>query len=214
MILYYAIGGGLGHLTRARAVAHTLGFSDRMIVLSASEFAADPRFSRGIEIVKVPRRFERDVAEYRIWLAELIRRLSPTEIFFDTFPTGILGEFCDFSFPVRVRLNYLVRLLRIENYERQLSGEAPHFDEAFVIEELGQQQREFVARCSSRISHLALVDPAIEGDEQSQHIIRLIERQRHPVWLVVHSGPEEEVQQLIDFAEELRLSESSDAVIF
>src|SRR5262249_6821161 len=199
---------------RARAVAHTLGFSDRMIVLTASECAADPRLSRGIEIVKVPRRFERDIAEYRIWLAELIRRLSPTEIFFDTFPSGILGEFCDFSFPLRVKLNYVARLLRLENYERQLSGEAPSFNEAFVIEELRQQQRELVGRCSSRISHLALADPAIERDEQALHVIRFIERQRHPVWLVVHSGPEEEVQQLIDFAEELRLSEASDAVIF
>jgi len=42
VIVYYAIGGGLGHLVRARAVLHTLGVADAVLV-TASPFAKDAR---------------------------------------------------------------------------------------------------------------------------------------------------------------------------
>ena len=57
MILYYALGGGLGHLVRARAVLYTLGVAERAVLVTASPFAADARVVGGLPVVRVPERW-------------------------------------------------------------------------------------------------------------------------------------------------------------
>lgn len=212
MILYYAIGGGLGHLTRARAVAHTLGFNDRIAVLTASQFSSDPRVTAGLEIIKVPRCFERNLAEYRHWLQTLLCRLQPTDFYLDTFPAGIIGEFCNFSFPSGVSLHYIARLLRFARYEDEMIGAPPAFKRTYVLEQLGELQYHFVSDASVETLPLILIDPPMVPDVETDRAIRIVE-QSGPFWVVVHSGPPQEVQQLIQYARELRSSEGSEAAI-
>jgi hypothetical protein len=60
VILYYALGGGLGHLTRARKVLAALRLSDDAVLLTASRFARDPRVTGGLPVAAVLRRLGRD----------------------------------------------------------------------------------------------------------------------------------------------------------
>ena len=55
MILYYAMGGGLGHLVRARAVVYTLGIERDTVLLSSSVGAADPRVTGPLRTNQVSR---------------------------------------------------------------------------------------------------------------------------------------------------------------
>ena len=54
MLLYYALGGGLGHLVRARAFLHTLGLDGEAALFTSSRFASDPRVTGGLRVVRVP----------------------------------------------------------------------------------------------------------------------------------------------------------------
>lgn len=67
MIAYYARGGGLGHLTRARAFLHTLGVRDAVIVADT----ADRRVTGDVPVVP---------------------RIPRGDLILDTFPAGLLGE--------------------------------------------------------------------------------------------------------------------------
>ena len=100
MILYYAIGGGLGHLVRARAVLHTLSVSDRAAVVTASRFAADTRVVGDVPVIRVPEALDGDRAALRRWLADLVAGLQPERLVVDAFPAGVLGELRDPGVPV------------------------------------------------------------------------------------------------------------------
>jgi hypothetical protein len=67
LIVYYARGGGLGHLTRARAFLHTLGRQDAVIV-------ADQRDARVTGDIPV------------------VSEIPPGDLILDTFPAGLFGE--------------------------------------------------------------------------------------------------------------------------
>lgn len=68
MIAYYAMGGGLGHLTRARAFLHTLALE--ATIVSRSPFAADRRVVGDVPVVADAR----------------------GDLILDTFPAGLFGE--------------------------------------------------------------------------------------------------------------------------
>ena len=61
------MGGGLGHLTRARAFLHTLGYQDAVIVASSND-----------------RRVTGDVS--------VVSTIPPGDLILDTFPAGLFGE--------------------------------------------------------------------------------------------------------------------------
>ena len=61
------MGGGLGHLTRARAFLHTLGYDDSVIVASSN----DRRVTGGVPVVST---------------------IPPGDLILDTFPAGLFGE--------------------------------------------------------------------------------------------------------------------------
>ncbi len=131
MILYYALGGGLGHLTRARKVLAALGIEDA-VLLTASPYGADPRVTGPHRALKVPRRLGHDRAAFRAWLAPLLREAD--ELIVDTFPGGILGELCGLDLPP-ARL--VARRLRWEVYEQRLDGPLPAYARTYEVEPLG-----------------------------------------------------------------------------
>ena len=77
MILYYALGGGLGHLTRARKVLEALHLTRDAVLLTASPFGADPRVTGGLRVLKVPRRLGHDRDAFRVRSATTARRFAP-----------------------------------------------------------------------------------------------------------------------------------------
>ena len=180
MILYYAVGGGLGHLTRGLRVIEKLGLRD-VVIASASPYAE--RVCKSF--VRVPRELDGDVAAHRAWL----RGLNAERIIADTFPGGIQGELCGLDVPI----DYVARLLRWNAYRAAVPFALPRIEKTYVVEELAHAP--FGEAVPLDLS-VAEVEPVEEDDS----------------WLVVHSGPDDEVRELVAFARELGKPKRLDVV--
>jgi hypothetical protein len=184
MILYYALGGGLGHLTRATRVLAALGYRDRAVLLSASNYARDPRVTEGLPVVRVPPALGRDRAAFRAWLVDLLRGLAPDRLLVDSFPGGILGELCGMELPPA---EHVARRLRWPAYAQRLDRPLPRYEVTRVLEVLDERHAQRLAHCSERLEPFELPAPGVDAGEP------LLAR---PHWLVVHSGPDSEVVAL------------------
>jgi hypothetical protein len=188
MILYYAVGGGLGHLTRGRRVLEILGLEKQATFVTASPYARDERVTGGIPVIEVPPHLEHAPAEHRLWLRDLIRGCGAERLIADAFPAGIQGELAGLP----IAMDYVARILRLDEYRRVVTEDFPRFGTTWVVEELAADYAELVRAQSERIEMLdlrptPLASVALEA-----------------FWLVVHSGPEEEVSELVEYAANLR----------
>ncbi len=203
MILYYAQGGGLGHLTRARAVLNALAAGEETAIMTASSFGRDRRVTGGTGVIAVPFEMASAPPLYRAWLTEVFSRTRPSAVFIDTFPAGIIGEFCDFSFPDNTGIYHIARLLRWPEYAKLLAGKPPTFRHTWMLEPLAASHAEFLHTHSNKISPLTLGEPDRSVSRKAGKIIEELRSEGRPVWLVVHSGPEEEIAELIAYGEEM-----------
>ena len=202
MILYYAVGGGLGHLTRARAVVHTLGWSDEVTVISASPWAREPYLPPSWRVERLAPELAQDLTLARARLQQIYEMTEPDLMVVDAFPGGILGELCDFSWPDGLERVHIARLLRWSRYARRLSGHPPTYDRTFVVEPLFAEHQAFLEASSRELKPLRLID-----EETACRIPSGIEN----AWLVVHSEPESEILELLAYAEELRRREDPES---
>ena len=186
MILYYAIGGGLGHLVRARAVLHTLGVADRAALVTASPFAADPRVVGELPVIRVPDALDGDRAALRRWLGDLVACLRPERLVADAFPAGVLGEL---EAGLGVPMDHVARLLRWPRYARRLDGPLPRIETTFAVEPLHADQLAALGSASERVVALSLVDPPAPPRDDAAGAA-----------LVVHTGPAREVCVLASLA--------------
>ena len=124
MIVYYARGGGLGHLTRARAFLYTIGRDDAVIV-------ADQRDARVTGDIPV------------------VSSIAEGDLIVDTFPAGLFGEIeggvVDYvaryvrwdrytlpADPPRIRRAYVLEPLHPEQ-ERHVRAHAEEVVEPFAL---------------------------------------------------------------------------------
>jgi len=171
MIVYYAAGGGLGHLVRATRVLGKLGID--AVIATASPYAERVCTN----FIRVPQSLEGDVDAHREW----IRGLDAERIIADTFPGGIQGELCGLDLPI----DYVARLLRWDAYRAAVPFELPRIGTTYVVEELTH------APPGGCVVPLDLSVPVVDAVDEE------------PYWLVVHSGPDDEVRELVAFAKEL-----------
>ncbi|HEX6095720.1 MAG TPA: hypothetical protein VF432_05285, partial [Thermoanaerobaculia bacterium] len=136
MIHYYALGGGLGHLTRGRRVLEALGVE--AVFITASAYASDPRVVGGFPVVRVPAELSGDVDAHRSWL----RGVVGERLIVDTFPGGIQGELCGLDVP----MDLVARRLRWAEYRRVVPGALPRFETIWQVEELDPEQ-DLEAKC-------------------------------------------------------------------
>ena len=205
MILVYALGGGLGHLVRARAFLHTLGLVGDTAILTSSHHAADPRVLGGIEAIQVPRELERDRNACRAWVTALLDARRPEIFCIDAFPCGIIGELAGATLPHAGEMWHLARLLRWNDYAPLTTGEQSRFAVTFRFEELYDAHENWLRVASRELRELELEDPPTPWEELDGLPSRF--------WLVIHSGPPSEVEELARFAEELRDAEMSSTTI-
>lgn len=175
MILYYAVGGGLGHLTRGLRVIEKLGLTDA-IIATASPHAE--RVCGAVPFIRVPRDLEHDVDAHRAW----VRALGASRIIADTFPGGIQGELCGLDVPI----DWVARLLRWDAYRAAVPYALPEIQTTYVVEDRQD------CLSSTAVVQLDLSLPVVPEVEEQ------------PYWVIVHSGPEEEVRELVAYADELR----------
>jgi hypothetical protein len=187
MILYYAVGGGLGHLTRGRRILEQLGIAGEAAIVTASPYASDARVTGGIPIVAVPPHLEHAADEHRAWM----RGLAAERLLVDTFPGGIHGELCGLDTP----MDLVCRLLRWDEYRRAVPDPLPRFGTAWLVEELEPEHDAFVRSNSRDVVPVALSAPPVAA---------VADPEDAPYWLIVHSGPEDEVCELIAYTAELR----------
>ena len=188
MILYYAVGGGLGHLTRGRRVLEALGLSDRAAFVTASPHAHDPRVTGGIPVIQVPPHVENAPDEHRAWLHALIAEQHPERLIADAFPAGIQGELSGLDVP----MDHVARILRWDEYRRAVPDQIPRFETTWIVEDLAPDHDAFLRAHSDRVVPLDLT-PSFAVPPSADDF-----------WLIVHSGPAGEVDELIAYTAALR----------
>jgi hypothetical protein len=185
MILYYAVGGGHGHLTRGRRVLRALGLEKHATFVTASPYANDTRVTGGIPAIRIPPHLEYAKDEHRAWLRDLIRERRAERLIADAFPAGIQGELSGLEIP----MDHVARILRWDAYRRIVPDEFPHFETTWRVEELSPDHAQFLGSTVPLELTLEPLEPVESND---------------PYWLIVHSGPEEEVRELIAHAAEMK----------
>lgn len=194
MVLYYALGGGLGHLARARKVLDALEVGSDAVLLTASEFAHDPRVTGPASVLFVP---EQRRGAHRRWLRHALADLEPDLLIVDSFPAGVLGELCGLELPPA---RHVARLLRWPRYAARLDGPAPVYETSYVLEPLHDDHATWLGAHSRRVQPLEL--PATEPTASTPE---------GPFWLVVHSGPAAETADLVAHARERQAAEGASA---
>jgi hypothetical protein len=211
MTVYYAMGGGLGHLVRARAIAHTLKLDPAMTVLTSSTYADDPRVSGPMLVRRVPSALERSPQDCRAWMESTLKALRPDTVIIDAFPNGIVGELIGAALPPGTALHHVARLVRADALPAVFRPGGPAFDISYCVEELAAEHLALLRTRSQRLQVLAVQDPSAD-DLSPTH--RTILARHRAFWLVVHSGPAAEVEELIRFAADLRAMEADDVDLF
>ncbi len=191
MIVCYANGGGLGHLTRIRAYLHTTAPGEPATILTGSPFAVDLRVTGGRPVRSAPPGL--GPADLTRWIGSVLAELDPAELVVDAFPAGLAGELTAAAIPGRTKAVHLARLLRWDAYAPLLPPAPPRFAETWLVEPLTGEHEAYLRSVSSSVAPLDLVEPPDGGPPPYA-----------PVgWLIVHSGPVEEVTELIGYAREL-----------
>ena len=211
MILYYAMGGGLGHLTRARAFLHTLGIeNDSATILTSSQFASDKRITDDFKVIQVDKSYENNVPEFRNYLKNIFTENNFKTLYIDSFPLGIIGEFAVFDFPENLEINYIARLLKWKNYSKFLKSKINHFKKTFILEPLENAHQNFINENSVEQINFELNYPEPVLNPEDEEVFNFILNEKKPFWLIVHAGNQAETIELITFAAEMREIEKAD----
>jgi hypothetical protein len=120
----------------------------------------------------------------------MLTGLRPDELIVDAFPGGILGELCGLELPPS---RHIARRLRWPAYEQRLPGPMPRYEVTYALEPLAERHMHALIGCSVDVEPLHLPVPCTDASPS-------LSDARH--WLIVHSGPGEEVAELADYAAE------------
>jgi hypothetical protein len=194
MILYYALGGGLGHISRSLAfITHApkaLLPRIRLLVSSISADVARPYSSCPMD--RVPDWAMADPALYSRFLRDYFELHSFSCIILDTFPFGLLGEL-QRTMPDLRRL-LIGRYIRWEAYLQRCAfldnARWPHV--AIMIEQQEEEYLCMLGRYGRIINAQWPISLARATDGGEPDVT--------PACCVVHSGPQSEIGRLLDLA--------------
>lgn len=206
--LYYAVGGGLGHLQRGRSMMYTLAWQrEEVLFLHSSPYAS--HLLEGIHHVCVPLEFNQKRETYQMWLLDFLNQHHFEEIYLDTFPLGIMGEWNGLR-NHQINFYYVARYVKWAAYE-VLIRRAIFFETVYQVECLNPKQTRFIQQNSNNIIDLSLKIPQQQLPEA---LAIFIKKQKNPIWLIVHSTPLSELQQLIDLAFNMKKQSQSSAQLW
>lgn len=200
MILYYANGGGLGHLKRTSAVIHTLQLNPKKIILlTASQYYSEDYLPNLHKVILIPIHFANDLKNYRKWLKEVIEQHAIKDIFLDVFPAGLIGEWQDIEswLPTPHPRFYLIaRLLNWKHYQRIIINKTVIFQKIYAVENLNDEWKNYLK--SYKVINLSLSYPQFELNESEKAIYQ--EFQKENYGLIIHSKPINELEILVEQA--------------
>lgn len=194
MVLYYALGGGLGHLTRSlvlieRAPEH-LRSRIRILVSTGSSGAAQRSFPCPVD--RVPGPAMADAASYGKFLAGYFEKHRFRCVVMDTFPFGLLGEM-KYGLPHIPRI-LVGRYLRWDIYHQAcgMIDDAIWPEDSILIEEQDDlYDRELKKHCFVTVARSPL--SAVRAGD-------LPDAPSKPACCIVHSGSDAELARLTEQA--------------
>lgn len=185
------MGGGLGHLTRLRAVCNTLNI--KPIILSASKFCDDKRvIPDSFEVISPDENIVQNHSLFSNWVRDTITELQPEILYVDAFPGGVLGELCDLPALEKSKNTYISRILKVDTYKKRLQSRLPKFHNTLLTEVISDSQLNWINSISDNTEKLDLIYPK----QQKKYSID------KNTWLILHSGTYEETNLLYSHAVE------------
>ena len=144
--------------------------------------------------------------DLKSWVSKQINKIKPDNLMIDAFPGGILGELTEIPELKEIQnIEYIARILKIDIYQKRITSNLPNFSKIWQIEKLGKEQNDFLEKLSKAnnipITSLKLIYPSFEVDSN-------IDLPKN-CWLIVHSGNQEELKSLYDYACDTTLLENA-----
>ena len=204
MIFYYALGGGLGHVTRAQSLIHTLGLKSPVTLAMTSSWLDEPLpISDQFQQLQAPKSLSKDPQRLKTWLKDHFAQESYHLIIIDAFPGGLLGELCNFTFPEEAQLFHCARRLKWSTYAEIINDHLPSYHRCFLLESIEDHHMQKLKTHCTQIDALHLIDPPSQTnlDEIT------IKQSGEILWLIVHAGSSDEIIDLISFAQESAMLE-------
>ncbi|MCE9786901.1 hypothetical protein [Shewanella chilikensis] len=194
MLIYYAPGGGLGHLSRALKVLGFIEAKQALVITSPLPLAVDTLLPKGIQHISLPPRLQ-SRAELSAWLKQLLASLNKQQkcrlMLIDAFPGGIWGELG--NIPLPDKLVYIARLLNWNVY-RQRVAHIPRFQQIWFCEWPTPEQEQALSNQTGQRFWLPLL-----GEDKSQDATsKGLEKPKQT--LVIHSGSLAEQTLLLEHA--------------
>lgn len=189
MILFYSVGGGLGHLTRFGAFCETINLHEPVTIVASSPFARDQRVVNPAHRAIIPPFSASKNRETLIgWFQHLIDEVKPEKLFIDAFPGGILGELNQVFLPTGCECYLLARIIKWQSYCERIPQFKMLFKKVFVLEKLDSEYLDFLRINSEALVETRLVMPALTPPP-----VTISDN----AWLVIHSGPDSELQAIL-----------------
>ncbi len=184
MIFYYALGAGLGHITRSLKVLDKIKIDSDVTILTNSRLNTLPKAIHWFE--KHQACFEKQHLPHRlriiymydesgkdvesnfredsnrqstqVWLTNQLHNNNPGVLYIDTFPNGISGELTVLpkQFP-HLKLIYVARHLKWDVYQPLLNWSI-QFDHTYIVETLTPHHQAFVESHSTTFEKLDLTN--------------------------------------------------------
>ncbi len=200
MIVAYAPGVGLGHLTRLRAAVHTLGLAGPLTIVTDSRFATDRRVTGAADVVSIARPREAPTSA-RDTLAEVVASCRASLVVLDATPAGPAGELDGDVVPAGTPILHLARAVRWGRYADHLQATPPSLQRVVPVEPLPADQLRWLVDHAERVDPiLPLVDPP--EPPRRPDGTRFDPLEAAGAWLVVHAGPPGEAAELVAYARE------------
>ena len=195
MILYYALGGGLGHVSRALKLMQQWHIENYKIMTSA---ITATRFIDSKRLIIIPRE---EVNQADQVVQQLLSNERVSSFYIDTFPCGLKGELSNVSIPTHIKVHYVCRRLKWHEYEKHLKTTC-HFHTTHILEEPEPAHRAFILKSSEQVKCLKLAVPSSASNPKG-----IIEQYNLPphqaIWLITHSENPAELKALINYAKDI-----------
>ena len=200
MIAFYAFGGGFGHLSRTRKIIDILAI-DHYVILTNNARAFD--FFAKDQVLLIELQNPSDKNELQKKLVSALHSIQPTQLFMDTFPSGILGELSEDNVG-HFKLVIISRRMKWKQYLLEYPEADLKFAKSIIVEPLEDEHLSWLKKHSEDIEEINFIRKLSAKKE-------ITKISKEPTWLVVHSQPSEEVDLLIEHAMDLAKMETHDA---
>jgi len=192
MKLFYAMGGGMGHVYRTWVFIRHFQITEYKII--SSNPSVKKFFAEDQIIFLDPEHFE-DSWEKFVQVSLPI--LNVSAFYVDSFPAGIIGELCQLS--LNAPVYYIARRMRWKKYEELTSGFNLSFSKVYQLEPLEPEHEDFIRQHSLEIAPLRLHYPVGSVANIPPELIP----SHRPIWLIVHAFHKEETETLLQYARDV-----------